>query len=182
MKPFAYLWMANKQKLEDLPRRRLQHVADARFGHGLAWFKCRIEALSWQHLCKAGQAEHQACQPVVPARWQHAQLKMPTVCDMEPRCVKLSLRKKAAATAKAYTIFLHSQVLYRDHSVGATRSTVALLSNLCVCWATSFVRRHTPEGGAVLLILLQPSTCTISTPIIASGICYSIILLLRHQF
>ena len=34
MKPFAYLWIANKQKLEDLPRRRLQHVADAWFGHG----------------------------------------------------------------------------------------------------------------------------------------------------
>ena len=86
MKPCAYLWIANKQKLEDLPRRRLQHVADARFGHGLAWFKCRIEALSWQHLCKAGQAEHQACRPVVPARWRHAQLKMPTVCDMVTVC------------------------------------------------------------------------------------------------
>ena len=101
MKPFAYLWIANKQKLEDLPRRRLQHVADAWFGHGLAWFKCMIEALSWQHLCKAGQAEHQACRPVVPARWRHAQLKMPTVCDMEPRCVKLSLRKKSSSNSKS---------------------------------------------------------------------------------
>ena len=147
MKPFAYLWMANKQKLEDLPRRRLQHVADARFGHGLAWFKCRIEALSWQHLCKAGQAEHQACQPVVPARWQHAQLKMPTVCDMEPRCVKLSLRKKAAATAKAYTIFLHSQVLYRDHSVGATRSTVAL-EQLVSALGYKLCKASRPGGGS----------------------------------
>ena len=39
-------------------------------------------ALSLQHLCEAGQAEHQACGPVVPATWMHAQLKVPAVCDM----------------------------------------------------------------------------------------------------
>ena len=114
---------------------------------GLAWFKCRIEALSWQHLCKAGQAEHQACQPVVPARWQHAQLKMPTVCDMEPRCVKLSLRKKAAATATAYTIFLHSQVLYREPSVGATGSTVAL-EQLVSALGYKLCKASHPGGGS----------------------------------
>ena len=85
MEPFTYLWVANKNlKIcrEEGCRMLLMH--------GLATDPVHVQipnwALSLQHLCEAGQAEHQACGPVVTATWRHARLKVPTVCDMVTVC------------------------------------------------------------------------------------------------
>ena len=81
MEPFTYLWVANKNlKICQEEGCRMLRM------HGLATEPVQVQihnwALSLQHLCEAGRAEHQACGPVMTATWRHARLNVPTVCDM----------------------------------------------------------------------------------------------------
>ena len=85
MKPFAYLWIANKNL-----KICQEEGCSMLLMHGLATEPGLVQIYNWalslQHLCEAGQAEHQACGPVVTATWRHARLKVPTVCDMVTVC------------------------------------------------------------------------------------------------